>query len=394
MATEIAQMHLIYRSSYITISAARANHCQQGFLHDWSLPSSLATAYKLPFATPSGLLGSVLLCPFKPRAPIDTRCWTLQEHLLARRILRFTDFRQHWSCRAGLWSEHKDDKNIPYFDRSEALNIHDNFREISKRGISRDCIDWMSLVSEYSERHMTNRSDKLTAISAIAESWNERPDEVYLAGIWKSHLPTALMWTGDSSASSTHLTTYCAPSWSWASTVGKVIWQDAEFTEVDSELEIRDCSITLAHSHAPYGAVKDAYLVVDGLLQPAILTGILNRPSYGRKDTDYLDLNLADCYLDFHGEDLADMTRDAKLFCLQICKFDEMTSMGPSGLILATSNCEEFWRIGRFGFILIDQDEIDGGYITEEDAREAASDREIVMRSAFQNSIAQTITTI
>jgi len=73
-ASEVARLPAIYGSSYVTISAARASHCRQGFLHYASLPPVSKRSFKLPFACPDGRRGSIVLSPGSVyRAPINER---------------------------------------------------------------------------------------------------------------------------------------------------------------------------------------------------------------------------------------------------------------------------------------------------------------------------------
>jgi hypothetical protein len=87
IALQIARIPVIYGNSYITISAARTSHSREGFLHRSSLPPPTAVGFKLPFACPNGRLGSVILSRGAVHASIDSRSWTLQGYLLARRVL-------------------------------------------------------------------------------------------------------------------------------------------------------------------------------------------------------------------------------------------------------------------------------------------------------------------
>lgn len=112
-ALEIARMPAIYGNYFITISAARASHSREGFLHQLSLPSLAVTGFKLPFACPDGRLGSIILSRNVMNMPINSRAWTLQEYLLAPRVLQFTDFQLHWTCRGIAQFEQEDKSALP-----------------------------------------------------------------------------------------------------------------------------------------------------------------------------------------------------------------------------------------------------------------------------------------
>lgn len=108
-------MHLVYGNYFIPLSAARASHCSEGYLHQDSLLVLGTAGYKLPFVSPSGRLGTVILSKNGPgrNSPVDKRGWTFQEHLLARRVLRFTNYQLHWSCRSISMFEVENTTTLP-----------------------------------------------------------------------------------------------------------------------------------------------------------------------------------------------------------------------------------------------------------------------------------------
>jgi hypothetical protein len=96
MATELAQMVEIYRNSYFTISAASASDSRDGFLSDRQLTSVIEGSgpIYLPYRTKAGSdapIGMVGLIKNSMkgvvRDHIHSRAWTLQEHILAPRLL-------------------------------------------------------------------------------------------------------------------------------------------------------------------------------------------------------------------------------------------------------------------------------------------------------------------
>lgn len=156
IATEVAKIPAIYASSYLTISAARATHSRQGFLHDASLPSTSELSFKLPFSCSDGKRGSILLSPGTVyRAPIDCRSWTLQEYILSRRVLQFTDFKFHWTCREASEFDDEDGSVLP-INHVERLNmLADMFNELRYTGLT--CKDWMNIVEHKTGPHTQRR---------------------------------------------------------------------------------------------------------------------------------------------------------------------------------------------------------------------------------------------
>ncbi|KAL6823390.1 heterokaryon incompatibility domain-containing protein [Trichoderma camerunense] len=354
IATEVAKIPEIYASSYITISAARASHSRQGFLHDASLPSTSELSFKLPFSCSNGKRGSILLSPRTVyRAPIDCRSWTLQEYLLSRRVLQFTDFKFHWTCREASEFDDEDGSVLPIRHVERLNTLSDMFNELRYTGLT--CKDWMNIVEEYTKRDLTHSADKLPAISGIAEYWSNQSGDSYIAGLWASHLPLALLWTSAQpflQNDSENATNYRAPSWSWASLDGQVDWFDHLQTTVCSKLSFMDYKVKPTYEQAPFGTLTSGSLTVNGLLQETSLQ-TLDKPrmkSLLDSDQEFLDIYCAETHLDFLDESLASKIKGSRLFCLQICCFDEATSTGPSGLILETKDNQNFTRIGFFTF--------------------------------------------
>jgi hypothetical protein len=386
--TEVAQMHMIYAHSFVTVSASRAGSCSQGFLHQCSLPAPGTIGYRLPFASPSGRLGFVILSSGQVNSPIDYRGWTLQEHLLARRVLRFTDYQLHWSC--GVISMHENDtmgglpsSHVGLLDR--AYKMYEGIR-----AKDRNCRNWMDIVEQYTCRQLSDELDQLPAISGIAQAWARTSNDNYLAGLWKSHLPLGLLWSCAQPFRQGNFQAYRAPSWSWASVIGQVDWFNRNFTEVDPALEVVSSVINPAYPQAPYGAVQSGLLIVQGLLQRTVFNNAPELPALTNEDDEYLDLDLADVHLDFWDEILVSKVEGSRIFSLQICCFDESTGKGPSGLLLATNDGEEFFRIGMFFFEpprKYDVEELNNF----EALLELSETRKFVQRSAFQGSVRQKV---
>ncbi len=95
VAAELSRMAQIYRDAYVTISAAGAEDSRDGFLADRKLTSVVPGGpIYLPYRTAVGAtaaIGTVGLLKNSVkgivRDPIHARAWTMQEHMLAPRLL-------------------------------------------------------------------------------------------------------------------------------------------------------------------------------------------------------------------------------------------------------------------------------------------------------------------
>jgi hypothetical protein len=83
---------------------------------------------------------------------------------------------------------------------------------------------WYELVSECSGRGITKRSDRLIAMSGLAQRIQKASGIEYYAGLWKSTLAYDLLWIRSKSTprAKRRKEPSFAPSWSWASSAGKV----------------------------------------------------------------------------------------------------------------------------------------------------------------------------
>lgn len=397
IAQEISQMPQIYKNSFITISAARARHSNEGFLHDMSSPPISEPAFRLPFACPDGKLGSVILSSGLAQSPIDERAWTLQEYILSCRVLQFTNAGLHWTCREAVGFR-QDDACLALDYLQPFRNSYRMFQGLYEN--NRACRHWMNIVEEYTKRELTYALDKLPAISGVAEVWAQALGDSYLAGIWLSHLPGALLWrSAQPHRQPQQPAEYLAPTWSWVSLVGQVDWFDDTMTAIDQKVVIVSSATTPLYPGAPYGQVTSGSLVIHGYLQEAVLTGELpsTETSFPVQPEDVtgevLDLDLAATMLDFWDEVLVERIRGCKVYCLQICLFEEDSRSGPSGLILVTQDEKTFRRVGVFEF----EPPQEEGMQSREDYSvlfQRYEDTLYVQRRAFCQANARTITIV
>ena len=100
---------------------------------------------------------------------------------------------------------------------------------------------WSRLLEKYSKTNITFPTDRLVALSGLAQIMSNALEDEYVAGLWKSILPSQLLWrvgqwtpssifdAGDepdpalqNRANPSALRVHLAPSWSWASVEGAI----------------------------------------------------------------------------------------------------------------------------------------------------------------------------
>lgn len=131
------------------------------------------------------------------------------------------------------------------------------------------CVEWKRITSEYSYRSLTNQTDKLIALSGIAQLYQTFfPDAKYVAGIWSTHLPECLLWQAfrrRMKESSRRPPEYIAPSWSWAS-VTTPLWYDHQTFRSWSNTGVEESMEGLPKHNDAYGALVGATLLLRNVL--------------------------------------------------------------------------------------------------------------------------------
>jgi hypothetical protein len=170
--------------------------------------------------------------------PIQERGWVYQERSLAPRIIHFGHNQLFYECREQQFCEQYPyglpqaisrhaSVNFKRFMDFERINLelahHDLYPGSRNRNDACFRI-WANVVKEYSQTALTRPTDKLIAISGIAKSFADITGQKYVAGMWHESLEYALMWKNSNFARYkvddplfSSPTTWCAPSWSWAS---------------------------------------------------------------------------------------------------------------------------------------------------------------------------------
>jgi len=122
---------------------------------------------------------------------------------------------------------------------------------------------WMDLVQEYSSCVLTRSSDKLFAFSGIAKLFQIYTNDVYIAGLWKSQILSTMDWYVKA-PKPLFLSTYRAPSWSWAALDGPV---SPHFDKGIYDVKVLDLHVITGSD--PTIDVTDAHLRLTARIVPA-----------------------------------------------------------------------------------------------------------------------------
>ncbi|KAK7703459.1 hypothetical protein SLS64_009129 [Diaporthe eres] len=353
---QLAQMHAIYHCSWVTIAAAEALTCNQGFLQPRAQWQPIRMRARLDDKEPSDVLLVPEGRPWRSEAPLFQRGWTLQETLLSSRILLYGQRELIFLCLEAERCEGDVDSEVrryqTLFDPGSNLFVHLDHPD-----------NWGYLVSSYSQRLLAVESDKLLGIAALAENYGRtRAVGDYLAGLWRENFLEQCLWTTEPFPADGRVAKrpkeYRAPSWSWASldarissfgvSVNTPAMMMPETMGDNVTCQIIDVQTTLTSAGNPYGMVSGGYLVIKGRLRQVVKQVergdriALGRLVKGVKG-DGVDSRMTfefDCPQEWEGK------VDVPLWSLEICNTD--AGRGYAILLQEAEHQKgSFQRVGR-----------------------------------------------
>ena len=149
---------------------------------------------------------------------------------------------------------------------------------------------WSRLLEKYCQTNFTNESDKLVAISGLARQTQKEIGDDYVVGLWKSILPSQLLWrvgsfvpahvfyADDDMPAKLHVAKprasrpakgWRAPTWSWASIEGGIT--TSRPSRKGSLIRIIDHIITPTVAGMEMGQLRAAVLLLSGALHFSIM---------------------------------------------------------------------------------------------------------------------------
>ncbi|RFN50619.1 het-domain-containing protein [Fusarium flagelliforme] len=300
---ESSKMASIYSNAYLVLAASQATDSSEGFIDrkDVGLKSTMQldprnsvkmARMKNPDSTTSEIYSRHMSTDptmGKSRhrwkitsSPLNQRGWVLQENILARRIVHFTESEMIWECVECLRCECMEVEA----DKSEATlwTEFSMVRNSRITGPTRESVQtvnmlyeqWRKLIGFYGRLILTKDSDRLPALSGLAKLCQSQGAGKYLAGLWENDLLKSLVWHIHTDEPVKRWDVYMAPSWSpfsvgyikrWDGLIEAGCWYcyDEVYHERWGEPQAK---ILEAHCDPagmdPTGAVKDGFLVLRG----------------------------------------------------------------------------------------------------------------------------------
>jgi hypothetical protein len=258
------RMRQVFRDASLVIVASRSAADVDGFLKKRS-EGAIASIPSL-----TSILGVPCFIQYdksewRGSEPLESRAWTMQEVLLARRKLMFLQNGMIWSCSthetAEVGGQERPDRFSSLLFRKLSLDQEDTLdTKESKYQL------WQRLVEEYSGRRLTFEKDVFPALSGLATIVGDLIHEHYVAGFWEGDLPQSLLWRRAIYGGKRH-SSFIAPSWSWASAGRRVFFICQSFWGLLKTTQWYKISTVVSYSlhldsPSKYGALSSGSLIL------------------------------------------------------------------------------------------------------------------------------------
>lgn len=289
--SESSKMATYYSNAYLVVGATQASDPTQGFLDAVAGspnfhhgPSMEIGQIRNTNASISRIYKRVLDgsgCEDRhfqslSSSPLNARAWAMQEYLLAKRFVHFTEGELLWECVEDLKCECMETENTKSsYKMSLGIVRKNQFRGLAFGDAKLSLHElWLRLLGRYSVLHLSYESDILPALSGLAKLWESRGAGKYLAGFWEGNILQSIMWSTFGVERLQRAAEYRAPSWSPFSLEDADLYHNRRmhvpfYYRTDlSELMTRhavvvDAGVELAGAD-PTGGIKSAFLQLQG----------------------------------------------------------------------------------------------------------------------------------
>lgn len=271
---ESAQMCRIYENSYCNIAATASRNSSEGLFRGRDARLIQPLSIKL-----EGEKQDLCQVHFWDRkvedTPLNRRAWVLQERVLSPRNLHFST-QVLWECNEIACSETFPKRvllpdRLTNYDPSSRVflkeaatratqKIHDLPQDQQMENFNR--LAWEKMVKHYSIAALTFETDKLVAIGGLAERFKSHRNDTYYAVLWGNSLVRGLLWSAYDCSKPKQ---YVAPSWSWASVSGLVVYNFPRDWEHKELVKIKGIDMEYRTSN-PFGQVKSGTIHLTGKL--------------------------------------------------------------------------------------------------------------------------------
>jgi hypothetical protein len=205
---EAKKMSFVYRRATLVIAAMDATDSTQQ-LSRAVRPESVT--FRVPYYSQEGSaqgsynIAASIHTSGIMKGPLRERGWVFQELYLGRRKIFFTSGGLRWKC------------------GQCAVNERGNAGDLGLY----ETMSWLYCLTEYSKKHLTYPSDRITALLGIVDQIGESRSDSFVTefGVWKHQLVEQLLWR---SLEIREEDLPDLPSWSWAATGGAKEWRQRD----------------------------------------------------------------------------------------------------------------------------------------------------------------------
>jgi hypothetical protein len=334
---ESHNMAYVYSNAYLTIAASNASSSCQSFLHQRS-PKGLRASFESTDS--AGKMHTVYIDShvrhrnldsrhFLDGEPLSLRGWAMQERFLSHCVAFYTSTQLFWECQEICATEDGQcNKNLDYLVLMDDIRMRKPNYRISRPfrtyNITRledyDIRDyanfllqiykkWYHMIELYSGLNLTRYTDKLPAVSGLADTIARMTDDRYCAGLWCLSIQHGILWSRVPRARSNETygpEVYRAPSFSWESVEGPVTFRRYnalackpiyEAKYIDHNIECRGAD--------PYGEVLGGSVRIEAPIYEITRYLFHSYASGGKHRIIEFNINDrvlgVDCYLDHEG---------------------------------------------------------------------------------------------
>lgn len=240
---EGTKMAEYYGNAFLTISPLSCRSSHQGIYR----PRAPKQSFNLPMSKCEIGTRTHSWAQALGSSPLQNRAWTLQERLLSRRVLHFHEQELFWECETVSRRESQLGELRHEVTHSSTvdpiMSETTHFKRLAANLQAGNTTQvWAAITTNYSQRSLSNKTDKLIAISGIASYFktNGKPpgNLTYMAGLWKEHI-AGLLWKTLSDTYSDH--EGVAPSWSWANAKNRISYDERIFGSQSSTSFNAEC---------------------------------------------------------------------------------------------------------------------------------------------------------
>lgn len=276
---ESAKMAAVYQNAAVTIYAATSPGSKHGIFPRKDSSASVQKSDKVRIPVdPRGNDQQFVdiqrleevededLWKLDVESPLSIRGWCMQELILSPRRLFCGKKQFYWQCLHGYQGA----DGLPRSPgvRTTTTEYRETMKQIhSTRKPSREEIlsEYYTLVSKYSQRKLTQGSDKLLALTGLTSQLHKAVGGEYVAGLWTCDITSGLIWRS-MGPSATHSKEFRAPSWSWAVTDEKIVFGFGGFRNPSKwAAQFVEHNVKLVDPSNPYGQVTSAQLTIRAL---------------------------------------------------------------------------------------------------------------------------------